>query len=209
MKNNSKKWIKDYIDDVDLNNVEWIILSAEELNNFFDENYLDKKEWEYVHDFNASSLYLKPIGMHYLNYSCPINNKDNKFLLGIVNNNIGKKTIVGATMYLDNYYIFTNQEKALTYISTMEVNKYFRNMGLYKRMCEALYNFVKKDQHIITTMESEMGLKCRVDDILKQIFYAKGFENYFIKDDSLISNSKLYDLICGNSKVLNKKRKEI
>ncbi len=119
---NMHKWINDYIKNVNLDEIEWIKLNATELDTFLEDNYLDKEEWEYVHDENANGLYPTLLGMNYLNINSPINDKESSFLLGIVNNSIGKKTIVAATIYLEEYFIFTDQEIPVTCISTMEVN---------------------------------------------------------------------------------------
>ena len=39
---NEEKWIKEYIENVDLKNIEWIKLNSTELNEFFKKNYLEK-----------------------------------------------------------------------------------------------------------------------------------------------------------------------
>ena len=178
----ANKWISEYIENINLEKIEWIKLNSSELNNFIRENYLDEDTWQYVRDENVNSLYPTLLGMHYLNLDNSINNRAYSFLLGIVDNNIGKKTIVGATIYLDEYFIFTDQESPLTYISTMEVNSYFRNRGIYKKMCEVLIKFVNQNQHIITTMQSEIGLKCHVFEILKKELEKSGFKNYIFED---------------------------
>ena len=132
--NNTKKWIKEYTENVDLNKIEWIKLNAEDLKVFFDNNYLDKKTWEYVCDKDANAIYPTILGMNYLNFDNPINNKKYSYLLGIVSNSIEKKTVVAATIYIDKYFMFNDQENPITYISTMEVNSFFRNKGLFKQI---------------------------------------------------------------------------
>ena len=88
---NIHRWINNYIKNVNLDEIEWIKFNATELDTFLEDNYLDKEEWEYVHDENACSLYPTLLGMNYLNINSPINDKDYSFLLGIVDNCIGKK----------------------------------------------------------------------------------------------------------------------
>lgn len=200
----ANKWISEYIENINLEKIEWIKLNSSELNNFIRENYLDEDTWQYVRDENVNSLYPTLLGMHYLNLDNSINKRAYSFLLGIVDNNIGKKTIVGATIYLDEYFIFTDQESPLTYISTMEVNSYFRNRGIYKKMCEVLIKFVNQNQHIITTMQSEIGLKCHVFEILKKELEKSGFKNYIFEDSYHLINSKLHNIICSKQKVLKK-----
>lgn len=199
-----KKWINNYIKNIDIEKIEWINLKAHELETFFHDNYLDKEVWQYIHDEKFDKLYPTLLGMNYLNYNNPINDQKYNYLLGVANNNIGKKTIIAATIYLDKYFVFTDQEVPVTYISTMEVNSYYRNRGIYKKMCHELINFINVNQHIITSMQSEMGLQYNVFIILKDILIMNGFEKQIIEDNYTLKQSELHDIICTNHKVLKK-----
>lgn len=203
---NTNKWIKEYIKNIDLKKIKWIKLNPEELNMFFNENYWDKDVCEYVCNKDDVNIYPTLLGMHFLNLNDSINDKTYRysFLLGIVDNNIGKKTIVCATIYLYEYFMFTNQEKPVTYISTMEVNSYFREMGIYKKMCETLINFISPNQHVIITKQTEMGEKCHVFEILKEKLLKNSFKNYVFEDDNPLTDSKLRDIVCSKSKILKK-----
>ena len=191
------KWINDYIKNIDLKKIEWIKLNCDELNYFFEQNYLDKNDWEYVCDEDANNIYPTLLGMSYLNVDNSSNVKDYNFLLGVVNNNINKKTIVCATIYLDEYFMFEEQEVPVTYISSMEVNSYFRNRGLYKKMCEVLINFINPNQHIITTKESKLGIKYNTFNILKNTLVSNGFEKSIFEDNNGLINSELHDVVCS------------
>ena len=201
---NIHRWINNYIKNVNLDEIEWIKFNATELDTFLEDNYLDKEEWEYVHDENANSLYPTLLGMNYLNINSPINDKEYSFLLGIVDNNIGKKTIVAATIYLDEHLIFTDQERPVTYISTMEVNSFFRKRGIFKKMCEMLINFVNPNQHIVTTKQTEMGLMCKTFDTLQMTLISNGFINSIFEDNNDMIHSELHDIICSKRKALKK-----
>ena len=201
---NINKWYNDYIKNVDLGKMQWIKYNANELDSFLENNYLDREVWEYVHDENASSIFPTLLGMNYLSTNSPLNNKKYSFLLGIVDNNIGKKTVVAAAIYLDEYIIFTDQEIPITYISTLEVNSYFRNRGIYKKMCEVLINFINSDQHIVITKQTEMGAKCHVFDILRNTLISNKFHNYIFEDNHGMIHSELHDIICSKQKVLTK-----
>ena len=201
---NLDKWINNYIKNVNLDEIEWIKLNATELDSFLEDNYLDRDEWEYVHDENASSLYPTLLGMSYLNINSPINDKEYSFLLGIVDNSIGKKTIVASTIYLDEHFLFTNQEKPITYISTMEVNSFFRKKGIFKKMCKVLIYFVNPNQHVVTTRQTEMGLMCKTFDTLRDTLMYNGFKNYIFEDNYSVIHSELHDIVCSKRKVLKK-----
>ena len=156
---------------------------------------------EYVS--TESDTYRKdmPLGLYYLSFKF-INN-DYSFLLGIVNNRIGKKTIVANIMYLENEFLFSGQINPCTYISSVEVNAYFQNQGIYKKMCEAFIQYVDYDQHIVVSRESEMGKKCRVFDTLKTTLITNGFQKKVL-NDKYFNRSELCDEVCEKEHVLQK-----
>ncbi len=202
-----EKWLTEYIKDIDISNIEWIKLNSKELEEFFKENYLDKELWEYVYDKNAWIVYPPPLGMHYINFSSP-SKKNFSFLLGVVNNNIGKKTIVCSMSYYEEYYIFTEQKVPITYISAMEVNSYFWRKGLFKRMCNEAINYINPEQHILCSEESDMGKMCDTFSIFRDTMYANGFENMIWKDgysSKLLENEEFCSKVLGKSKIKSKK----
>jgi len=196
------KLYNDYIKNIDLEKIEWVKLNSSELDIFLKNNYLYKEVWEYVYDENANKLYPTLLGMSYLCFNSPLNDRECSFLLGIVDNNIGKKTVIAATIYLEEYFIFSDQERPVTYISTMEVNSFFRKRGIFKKMCEILINFVNPNQHIVTTKQTEMGLMCKTFDTLQRTLISNGFQNCILEDNYGMIKSELHDIICAKGKVL-------
>ena len=184
--NKIEKWYHDYIEDVDLNNIQWIKLNAEELKAFIDDNYLDKEKWEYVLDENHDMFNTILLGMTFLTLQSPLNDQHHAFLLGVVDNNIGKKTIVVATRYLDRFISFAGNQP-LTYLSTVEVNSYFRNKGIYKKMCEVFSSMINPNQDILVTGPTEMGSNYNVISTLKGILDANGFaKTLYVYDGGLV-----------------------
>ena len=179
------KWEHDYIEGLDLTQIEWIKLNSKQLEDFYRDNYLDKEAWEWVHDESAKGCFISPIGLRYLDYSAPIDdiNKKYSYLLGIVNNKANKKTIVAAMVYLDSYFIFENQETPVTYISTIETNSYFWNKGLFHQLCGAIIRFVNPEQHILITKLSDMGLKINLFEKLRENLIKKGFTKNILIDN--------------------------
>ena len=197
--NKYRKWINEYIKDIDLSNIEWVRLNSFELESFYEDNYFDKNLWEYVSDKRESVIY-SPIGLKYLSLDC-YSDKYN-YLLGIVDNNIGKKTIVSVMVYMDNYFAFEEQEVPLTYISFVETNLYFLNRGIYSKLCNEVIKFINSNQHILITSESSMGREYGVIDRLRNILIKNGFEERLFVDDGF----NCLDIDFYNS-VMCKKRK--
>ena len=199
MKDYTNRWVNNYIKNVDLKTIKWIKFSSSEYDKFIQDNYLDKKVWEYVLNKESSGSTL--FGMAYLNVNHDFNSR-NSYLLGIVDNNIGKKTIVAATIYDENCFLYNGQVKPVTYIISMEVNSYFRKQGIYKNMCDELINFIDPCQPIVTTKESDMGLICNTFELLKSSLTKKGFSLPIVIDNRYFVNTELYDLICSKEKRL-------
>ena len=195
------KWINNYIDGVNIDDIEWLCLNIDELNNFYDDNYLDRDIWKYVVDQNKNSFYCSPIGLRYLKID---NNDINcKFLIGVVNNNINKKTIVGVMIYIDSYYMFDEQLEPLTYISSVEVNSYFWNRGIFKKICEECIKVINLDQNIILSNESEMGRIRNVSKIFREILIKNGFRMGII-EDNYVNYMQILDLVGSKKRILIK-----
>lgn len=195
-----KKWLHNYIDNVDISNIKWLKLNPDELRSFLNNNYYDEKEGIYVIDDDLNV----PFGLYYL----PFNFLDDKYdyLLGVADNNAGKKTIVAAMVYDEDLYLFEEQCVPVTYISTVEVNSYFRNNGIYKRMCDEFVKIFNSDQYLVISKESEMGKLCGVVKNLDKVLYSNGFSNKCFVDDYLFDNSQFRSLICNNNNALVKKK---
>lgn len=198
------KWKSEYIDDVDLDNIEYLNLTPNELNKFLNDNYLDKSIFGYVSSQEFSS---KPIGLVYLDYAF-LNSqsqyeKEKRFLIGIVSNNKGTKTIISVFKYYDKYFFTKEQKIPLTYILSVEVNEFFRKKGLYKKLIFESLNHINPNNPIIITIESEIGCEIGAINIIKDIYYSNGFDRDI---RSIAECDKSYiEMINGNS-ILTKKR---
>ena len=195
------KWVRDYIKNVDISNIEWIKLNGRELEAFFQENYLDKEAWEYVLDRDANSLYPMLLGLSYLTLNDPRSEVPYNFLLGVVDNNIGKKTIVGDIIYMDEYMVFSNQIEPLTYMASVEVNAYFRNRGITRKMYGAFFQVIRPNQHVLTSMLSDMGKRYKLLEITKQVALERGFKGQIFENNHNLSYAQIYELLCTKQKV--------
>jgi len=194
------KWLHNYIEDVDISNIEWVKLDFNELRIFFNENYFDEDENIYVveDDFNI------PFGLYYLTFNSFCDKYN--YLLGIVDNNIGKKTIVSAIVYLEDYYFFAAQDIPVTYVSTVEVNSYFWNNGIYKRMCDEFVKIINPNHHLVISEESEIGRLCGVVRNMNKSLYNNGIFKECIVDNFYIDNSYFRNLLCVDKNALVKKK---
>jgi hypothetical protein len=186
-----EQYKKDYNNIIDINNIEWIKLSAEALKSFLEENYYDKVNNEYVAErrFNQN-----PLGFHYLTFKI---NKNCNYLLGVTTNSINKKTILVALTYIDKYYRYLSQTIPLTYLITIETNKYFRNQGLFNAFCNNLILFINPNQHILATKESELGSQVHVIEREKIALLNNGYtKEIFINDEHLDWNLDFYNTVC-------------
>ena len=188
------KWKSEYIDDVDLDNIEYLNLTPNELNKFLNDNYLDKSIFGYVSSQEFSS---KPIGLVYLDYAF-LNSqsqyeKEKRFLIGIVSNNKGTKTIISVFKYYDKYFFTKEQKIPLTYILSVEVNEFFRKKGLYKKLIFESLNHINPNNPIIISTEADYNLYYLETD---------GRGNYEVKmiesqEENKVSNPRLVKSLKG------------
>lgn len=196
------KWIREYTWGIKIENIEWIVLGTDELQKFFDDNYLDYDSWNYATDDIVEH---KPVGMHYLPFSRQSVNM--KHLLGICDNSTGKKTIIACITYVEDYRLFSDQKHPLTYLITAEVNKYFRQRGLSKVMFNEFCKVINPEQHLLSTPESDMGSECHVFKTLKQCLNENGFSKSATLDNhsDYIYSQEYHDIICENEMQLKMK----
>ena len=71
-------------------------------------------------------------------------------------------------------------------------------------MCEIFFDFIKPNQHILTSKQSEMGKKYKAYNILKKSAIKKNFKKYILENNYNLDTSKLYEIICSKSKILKK-----
>ena len=200
---NSYEVYKNYIEGIDISNIKYINLTNDELMNFYIDNYYDNKNIIIAGIYDDSRNIINPIGMYYLNFE---NMPGMKYILGIVNNNINKKTIVSALVYCDEYKMFSNQKGYITYLSTVETNKYFRNRGLYRDLINNSFKFINPNQNILISEISNMGKKFKVYNSFVQIFSDKGFEMNISNENDNFNRDLYFDLINNVNYIKVRKR---
>ena len=183
---------KNYIENIKIENIEYINLTNEELMKFYIDNYYDCESDTLAQIYDDSIGLNCPIGMYYLNFeSMP----GMKYILGIVDNNINKKTIISALVYCDEYKMFSNQKKYITYLSTVETNMYFRNMGLYYSLISNSFQFINHNQNILISEISNMGKCCHVYESFIKIFRSKGFLMDISNENNDFDKNSYFEII--------------
>lgn len=152
------------------------------MERFLLDNYYDSDFSSYV--LSDDGFFYVPLGLNYLSFEHCNRYSNYNFILGVIDNNINKKTIVAAIIYIDKDYLFTEQTLPLTYISSVEVNSYFRNKGILTKMTEELINFINPNQDILVSEESELGRRCGVYSKIRNNLINKGFTNYIWIDNN-------------------------
>lgn len=145
------KFYHDHIEDVNIDNIEFKTFTYEELQLFLITNYYDHDLCSGV--FWIDDGYIHPFGLHYLEFDIPY--KDNQYVLGIVDNNIGGKTIAFCMEYDNNYRVPLEEEIKVGYIIFIETNYYFRNKGVLRRA----FDYIKEEfsNYDVLTMTSLSG----------------------------------------------------
>jgi len=185
-----KKWYNNYIEGVNLSEIEWKKFNFNELMCFLHQNYYDEDHESFVMVRDESNNFL-PIGMTYLSFN-KLDTRD-EYLLGLVNNNQGLKTIVACIIFKSKCLLESDSVKPVTYIETVEVNKYFQRNGLFNQMISILPQFIDNNQNILITPENGIGEIIGVNEKIKGILKEKGIESD-IRDEYKIDEEYLTSL---------------
>ena len=175
-----KKWIYEYIENLDINNIEWLNLNYKELYKFLLENYYDEEAEEFANINYDRFFDYNPIGLRYIDvgvvrYRSTLENINNNFLLGVTKNNKGTKAILSDVEYNNNYMLFNNQINKITHIIAAETNSFYRNKGLYKLLMNKLTDYIDLSKNILCTNESSMGREYHTFETFCKILKDKGF----------------------------------
>ena len=165
-----EKYYSNYIVDINLDNIKFKTFTYNELMAFLLLNYYDINNncvvgWEI-------DGFIHPLGMKYLEFSIPC--KDNSYILGLVDNEAGKKTIAFCMEYNDNYETYLEDEEKTVYITFIETNYYFKRKGVLKKAFEYIKKeFIKYSSVILTSMSDE-GKEINLFDRIVKVFDGSG-----------------------------------
>lgn len=188
-----KKWYNNYIEGVNLADIEWKKFNFNELMCFLHKNYYDEDYESFVMVRDESNNFL-PIGMTYLTFN-KLDTRD-EYLLGLVTNNQGLKTIAACMIFKSKCLLESDSIKPVTYIETVEVNRYFQRNGLFTKMIRVLSHHIDNNQNIIITPDEGMGCIVGINEKIKRILIEQGFvsdirDEYKIDEEYLTSLKKV------------------
>lgn len=160
------KYYRDYISGVDIDKIEFKIFNYYELHKFLKENYYDG-------EFNKDVYwepdgFMAPFGLYYLDYIT--SSEDFDYMLGLVDNAKGCKTIVFCLIYDRNYGPIDEEDNKVGYISMVEVNYFFRNKGIFKKSFEHIKDLFKDNNVLVISPESIKGNEVSVFKRISSIF---------------------------------------
>lgn len=186
------KWYTNYVEGVNLENIEWKRFNYNDLIRFFYQSYYDEDYEAFVMTRDENNNFL-PYGMTYLSFT-KLNQSD-EYLIGLVGNKQGLKTIACCIIFKSKYLVEHDSIKPVTYIDTVETNKFFQNRGLFTKMVRNLPQFIDTDQDILITPEEGMGRVIGVNSIIKRVLIEQGFagdirSEYEIDEEYLMNLKK-------------------
>lgn len=174
-----KRYYKNYIDGVSIENIEFKKFSYSELQEFLRSNYYDDELKRPV--YWRPNGFVSPFGLQYLDFTSY--SDDLSYLLGIVDNSSGKKTIVFCMEYDNNYAPFEEDGKRVGYIVTVETNCFFRNKGILGQGLNQMKELFCDVDVLVSSPESLMGEKISIIARISALFDGKPLvmseEEYF------------------------------
>ena len=201
------RWMNEYIETVDISKRKYTLLSSNDLKIFVINNYYDM----YTDRIVTGENDYMPIGLQYLDYLEVLNKAyggDVKFLVCYAKNGIGKNTILSELRYYDNCNeLIKDQQRPVTYIEYAEVNRYFREKGLYQDLIKEFAKIINPNNPLLTTNQSMTGYHYNVYEKLVRILTESGF-NQDIRNEFKI-NHDYYDFLKSKPKELIKSKKDI
>lgn len=160
------KFYKDYVYNVDIDNIEYRCFTYNELLEFLKSNYYDDELNKYVcwqpDGFNA------PFGMYFLDFM-PYS-EDLSYLLGFSKNSKGTNTIVFCMIYDRNYASVNDDNKKISYIDKVETNYFFRNRGIFTKSLNYIREVLKDNNIVVISPESVMGSKISLFKKISSLF---------------------------------------
>ncbi len=170
------RWKKEYIEGINLENIEYLTLTEKELELFVRENYFDQTTNKLISRQLDS---YRPIGLTYLSFDSIVSSSpyevEKTYLIGVCTNQKGTKTILSVIKYVDNFLYYENYTIPQTFFGYVEVNDFFRQKGLCKQIIDVFAKQINPNNPVLITEESVLGRRCKTINMVKSSLIQNGF----------------------------------
>lgn len=163
------KYYRDYVAGVDIDSIEFKNFTYKELLDFLKINYYDNEFNKFV--CWEPDGFMTPFGMYFLDFA-PYS-EDLSYLLGLVNNSKGGKTIAFCMIYDKNYGPMDEDDKRVGYIDKVETNYFFRNKGVLKKSLNYIREIFKDNDVLVLSPESLDGSAISISKRIASLFGEK------------------------------------
>ena len=160
------KYYRDYIMNVNLDEMEFKRFTYKELVEFLKKYYYDEELNKFV--YWQPDGFTTPFGMYYLDFTTYA--EDVSYLLGLVNNSKGGKTIAFCMVYDNSYGPMDEVDNKVGYINTIETNYFFRNKGVLKKSLIHIRDIFSNHNLLVTSPESITGGKVSMIKRIRELF---------------------------------------
>ena len=163
-----KKWLNDYMVPLDKEEIVWLNLTSEELLQFLKGNYVDDNKQVMWHiNWLPTAL-----GMRYINF---LHTAGFNYLIGVIPNKVGKKTIVASLCYQKDKICSVKQEKPVNYIQAIEVNAFYQRQGLFKVIASKIKDVMDFNKDLVITDEEDDGIAFHIIERITGILREQGY----------------------------------
>lgn len=174
LKNNLNNYI------VPLSNIEWLHLSGDELIVFLNNNYInnnEKIEWKY-----RENMY-NVLGMNYLSFNniC----KGFKYIIGVIPNNINKKTIVCIACLSNDYELFEGERDSHNKIYYIETNILYQEHGIFHLLVDEILKDINYKKGLIFNDETKIGMHYHCYNYIKERLQENNFNNDILEESDI------------------------
>jgi len=160
------RYYKEYIEGVDLSCIEFKTFTYDELLVFLKQYYYDHESNKFV-SWEPDGI-MSPFGMYYLDFVAY--SSDLSYLLGLVDNSKGGKTIAFCMIYDNDYGAIDEINNKVGYIDKAETNFFFRNKGVLKKSLNHIREIFKNYDILVLSPESINGKEISISKRVEELF---------------------------------------
>ena len=182
--NELKNWLNNYIVPLKKEEIVWLNLTNDEFQRFLKDNYVDDNNNQVMWCISWLPTIL---GMQYLNF---FNTTGFNYLIGVIPNKLGKKTIVASLCYEKKRIWSLEQEKPVNSIQNIETNSFYQKQGLFNILSTKIIECLDKDLDLVITDEQDDGIEFHTVDRIKKVLNEQGFNNEVLTRSEFVEKNR-------------------